>query len=279
MTIISLSFGPGPRFELVTVHADDEVKEHDRFFSADNWKYRVGLTAFDVADSATFGIGCGVKGDYTSGHGIRLELKATVIAEDDRDNLDSDHIPVWFKNRFRAEKQLMAFSPSLQLDAVLDFDHKMNTVSSIEQSAMLIPGLKILLHSKKLEFYAKFGAGGYYLEIDDDLPEEYSDYRREDLGNGEFALLQEYRAAFVLNDALSFSFRYKDYRDTDWELLESGKKFEIAYVASPGRRFVLEAEKTHYNLDQFARSAGDNGLAVLPFDEDVFYQAYVEFGF
>jgi len=38
-------------------------------------------------------------------------------------------------------------------------------------------------------------------------------------------------------------------------------------IARP-RQFVLKAEKTRYNLNQFERSAGDNGLEVLPFDED-----------
>ena len=165
------------------------------------------------------------------------------------------------------------------LDAFLDLDHKMNTVSSIEQSATLIPGIKICWHPKHLELFAKFGAGGYYLEIDDDLPRENSDYRLEDLSNSEFALFQEYKAAFGLNHGLSFSFRYKDYRDTSWEQLESSEKIEMAYLADSGKRFVLEAEKTHYNLDQFSRSAGDNGLAVLPFDKDVFYQAYLELHF
>jgi hypothetical protein len=259
--------------------ADDAEKDPDRFFSAKNWKYRVGLTAFEVDDSVTFGIGFGVKGEYTTTNDIRLELEATVVAENDRDKLDSDHIPIWFKNKVTAQKQLLAFSPALQLDAVVDFNHKMNTVSSIEQSATLIPGLKVCWNPEHLELYAKFGAGGYYLEIDDDLPEEYSDYRREDLANSEFALLQEYKAGFGLNDGLSFSFRYKDYRDTSWEMLESSEKIEIAYLAATGKRFVLEAEKTHYNLDQFSRSAGDNGLAILPFDEDVFYQAYLELHF
>lgn len=261
------------------VRADDGDSAQNRFFASENWKYRLGLTAFEVDDSVTFGIGFGVKGEYTTAGGIRLELRAAVIAEDDRDELDSDHIPIWFKNKFKADKQLLAFSPSLRLDATLDFDHKMNTVSSIEQSATLIPGIKAAFNTERMELYAKFGAGGYYLEIDDDLPEEYSDYRREDLSSSEFALLQEYRAWFALTDVLSLSCRYKDYRDTDWHKLESSKKIEFAYTANPRRRFVLEAEKTWYDLDQFSRSAGDNGLAILPFDDDVFYQAYLEFNF
>jgi hypothetical protein len=89
----------------------------------------------------------------------------------------------------------------------------------------------------------------------------------------------EYKALFHLNDALSFSCRYRDYRDSSWELLESWTRAEITYVEDARRKFVIEAEKSHYNLDQFSRSAGDNGLAILPFDHDVYYQAYLEYGF
>ena len=259
--------------------AGDGDSANGGFFSAEHWKLRAGLTAFQVEDSVTFGIGFGAKGNYTTAGGTRLELLATAIVEDDRDELDSDHIPVWFKSRFRAEKQIAAITPAWLVDATLDLDHKMNTVSSIEQSATLMPGIKFGFHTRRLELFAKFGAGGYYLEIDDDLPEEYADYRREDLSNSEFALSQEYKVELALNDVLSFSYRYKDFRDTDWELLESRKKIKFTYTADPRRKFVLDIEKTHYNLDQFSRSAGDNGLAVLPFNEDTYYQAYLEFDF
>lgn len=265
-----------PGFFLNPALADDGG---NRFFSAKNWKMRAGLTAFQVKDSVTFGIGFGVKGTYTTAGGTLLELKTSVIADDDRDKLDSDHIPIWFKSEFKARKQLVAFSPSVSLQTTLDVDHKMNTVSSIEQSASLIPGVRIGWLTKHVELYARIGAGGYYLEIDDDLPEEYSDYGREDLGNGAFAISQEYKALFRLNDALSFSCRYRNYRDTDWELLETWKKIEFTYVLDAGKKFLLDVEKTHYNLDQFSRSEGDNGLAILPFDEDVFYQAFLEFDF
>lgn len=272
-TLIALSMFGNPAL------AGNGDNAKSSFFSAEYWKLRVGLTAFQVEDSVTFGIGFGAKGNYTTAGGTRLELLATAIVEDDRDELDSDHIPVWFKNRFKAEKQIAAFTPSWLLDVTLDLDHKMNTVSSIEQSATLVPGIKLGFNTRRLVFFAKLGAGGYYLEIDDDLPEEYADYRREDLANSEFALAQEYKFELPLNDVLSFSYRYKDFRDTNWELLESRKKMKLTYTADLRRKFVLDIEKTHYNLDQFSRSAGENGLAVLPFNEDTYYQAYLEFDF
>lgn len=271
LTVLFLSTNPAV--------ADDDGAVNDRFFSAEHWKLRTGLTAFQVEDSVTFGIGFGAKGKYTTRGGTRLELLATVIAEDDRDKLDSDHIPVWFKSEFKARKPLVEFTPVLRLDATLDVNHKMNTVSSIEQSASLIPGIRLGVYTKWIELYARIGAGGYYLEIDDDLPEEYSDYGREDLANSAFSISDEYKALFHLNDALSFSCRYRDYRDSSWELLESWTRAEITYVVDARRKFVIEAEKSHYNLDQFSRSAGDNGLAILPFDHDVYYQAYLEYGF
>ena len=261
------------------VAAEEGNTGDNRFFSSRYWKLRTGLTAFQVEDSVTFGIGFGARGKYTTSGGTRLELLATVIAEDDRDKLDSDHIPIWFKSEFKARKALVDFTPEVRLDATLDVNHKMNTVSSIEQSASLIPGIRLGLYTKWVELYARIGAGGYYLEIDDDLPEEYSDYGREDLANSAFSISQEYKARFRLNEVLSFSCRYRDYRDTNWELLESWTKAEFTYVVDARRKFVIDAEKSHYNLDPFTRSAGDNGLAILPFDHDIYYQAYLEYGF
>jgi hypothetical protein len=61
--------------------------------------------------------------------------------------------------------------------------------------------------------------------------------------------------------------------------LETREEIELAYHLNPHEQVVLKAEKTWYNLDQFERSAVDNGLAVLPFDKDIYYQAYLEYDF
>ncbi len=262
-----------------TAFADEESKQHSSFFSAENWKARLGVTDFQVDGSHAFGLSAGFKGEYETAHGIRLKLFVSAIVDFDMDGLDPDHIPVWFKSYFKAEKDLFAFSDSVKLLATLDFAHKMNTLSSIEQSADLMPGLKLAYQSHALELFAKYGAGGYYLEIDDDLPEIYSDYRREDLGNAQFAWFQEYKARIAFGDGFAISGRYKDFRGSDIGSLETRTELKFSYQLSPVRQFVLKAEKTRYNLDQFERSAGDNGLEVLPFDKDIFYQAYVEYDF
>jgi len=259
--------------------ADEGASEHSSFFSAENWKARLGVTDFQVDGSHAFGLSAGFKGEYETAHEIRLKLFVSAIVDFDMDGLDPDHIPVWFKSYFKAEKDLHAFSDTVKLLATLDFEHKMNTVSSIEQSADLMPGLKLAYDTRALELFAKFGAGGYYLEIDDDLPEIYSDYRREDLGNGQFAWFQEYKARIAFGEGFAISGRYKNFRGSDIGSLETRTELKFSYRFSPVREFVLKAEKTRYNLEQFERSAGDNGLQVLPFDKDIFYQAYIEYDF
>ncbi len=148
------------------VFAGEDAIEHSSFFSAENWKARLGFTDFQVDDSHAFGLSAGFKGEYETTHEIRLKLFVSAIVDFDMDGLDPDHIPVWFKSYFKAEKDLRAFCDTVKLLATLDFEHKMNTVSSIEQSADLMPGLKLAYDTRALELFAKFGAGGYYLEID-----------------------------------------------------------------------------------------------------------------
>lgn len=259
--------------------ADATASQDTSFLSAVNWKARLGVTDFKVEDSHTYGVSFGIKGEYETAHGIRMKLLFTATIDFDDDHLDPDHIPVWFNSYFKAEKDILALSNAITLLATLDVEHKMNTVSSIEQSADLMPGLKLEYQSHLLELFAKFGAGGYYLEIDDDLPEIYSDYRREDLSSGQFAWFQEYRARLNFGARFSVSGKYKNFRSTDSESLETRTEGKIAYLFRPDIQLVLKAEKTTYNLDQFERSAGDNGLQVLPFDEDILYQAYVEYDF
>jgi len=254
-------------------------KEQESFLSRVRWQARFGVSAFQVESSHTFGIGAGLKGQYETAGGTRLELLMTATVDFDQDHLDPDHIPVWFKSYFKAEKEFLALSPAIKLLGTGDLEHKMNTVSSIEQSADLMAGLKLRYETDRGELFAKFGAGGYYLEIDDDLPEEYSDYRREDLSNAEFAWFQEYKGRLLFAEKISISAQYKNFRSTDNVSLETRKEIKLAYHFHPAKQFVLKAEKTWYNLDQFERSAGDNGLKVLPFDEDTYYQAYLEFEF
>jgi len=248
-------------------------------WSAIDWKARLGLSIFQVEDSETFGMMAGVHGEYLADNGIRLRMLFTAILDYDQDKLDSDHIPIWFKSYIKADKALWLPSQELELLATLDFEHKMNTVSSIEQSADLMPGLKLEFESRVIELFAKFGAGLYYLEIDDDLPREYSDYPREDLTNGEWAWFQEYKAEVRFDEHFSLSGKYKNFRNADNGSLETREELQFAYHFRPDKEFVLKAEKTMYDLDQFERSAGDNGLAVLPFDEDVYYQAYIEYDY
>ncbi len=256
-----------------------EPKEENSFLSRVKWKARFGGSDFHVYGSNTFGVGIGIKGNYATADGTKLEVLLTVTADFDRSELDSDHIPVWSKSYFKAEKELLSFSPAFNLLGAGDFEHKMNTVSSIEQSADLMTGIKLLYETDRGELFAKFGAGGYYLEIDDDLPGEYSDYQRDDLSNGELAWFQEYKGRLDFAEKFSVSAKFKNFRSFDSVSLETRKEIELAYHFRPDKQFVLRAEKTGYNLDEFERAAGDNGLQALPFDHDIYYQAYIEFGF
>jgi len=251
----------------------------DSFLDRVKWKARFGVSDLHVYDSDTFGVGIGIKGNYVTAGGVQMELLLTATADFDQDQLDSDHIPVWFKSYFKADKELLAFTPRFRLLAAGDFENKMNTVSSIEQSADLMAGLKLLYASDRSELFAKFGAGGYYLEIDDDLPREYSDYQRSDLSSAELAWFQEYKGRLDFAGKFSASASYKNFRSFDSISLETRKEMELAYHFRPDKQFVLKAEKTWYNLDQFERSAGDNGFEVLPFDKDTYYQAYLEYDF
>lgn len=253
--------------------------EEDSFLSRVKWKARFGVSDFHVYDTNTFGVGIGIKGNYATADGTQLELLLTVTADFDRAELDSDHIPVWSRSYFKADKEFLALSPAFKLLGTGDFEHTMNTVSSIEQSADLMAGLKLLYETDGGELFARFGAGGYYLEIDDDLPREYSDYQRDDLSNGELAWFQEYKGRLEFAEKFSVSARYKNFRSFDSVSLETRKELELAYHFRPDKQFVLKAEKTWYNLDEFERAAGDNGLKVLPFDDDIYYQAYLEYNF
>jgi hypothetical protein len=265
------------------VDCDGKQQEGTRnnasFLSSIDWRWRLGLTDFRVEDSNAFGVAGAVKGLYETAHGVKLKLFLSTIVDNDRDHLDSDHIPVWFKNYLKAEKEWVTFGRNFNLDATLDLNHKMNTLSSIEQSADLMPGIKLDFETARIGLFAKLSAGFYYLEIDDDLPEEYSDYRRDDLDNSEFAWSQEYHGRWSMTDRFTVTGKYKDFRNNDGETLETREKLKFSFRLNVHQLVAFAMEKTEYNLDQFERSAGDNGLQILPFNKDTFYQAYFEYDY
>jgi hypothetical protein len=136
------------------------------------WQYAVGVHDMFVPDvsSGTAGVFGGVYLQHLTKQDILLTGELEVLLDHDKDHLDSDHVPVWFKTAFLAKGNLLQPAKPLALNWVVDWVGKRNTVSSVEKQLKIFPGLEAEYKQQQWSAAAKLGAGYYYLEIDDDAP-------------------------------------------------------------------------------------------------------------
>ena len=239
-------------------------------------EYAYGVHDFLVNDAFhTLGFNGGIYAEYTTEHDLSQFGYFEMFVDFDREKLDPDHIPVWFRANYRLEKILAQITENFTMNAVVDLDWKMNTVSSIEQYMKAGLGLGFNYDASPLTFGLKVLGGTYYLEIDDDVPKS-NGYTRDDLGadfKGAFAYVATVGTQFSEN--LSGQIEYSEWHDNEsW--LERFLAVKLNYNSVPWSEkstIQFSVESTKYNFFDYHHVGK---LPILPWDDDVLFKLSVK---
>jgi len=241
-------------------------------------KYSYGVHDFVVDNEFhTLGIHAGIHMKYTGQDGINQSGYFEALVDHDNEELDPDHIPVWFRGNYMLDKVLFQTNENFDIKGVFDFDWKMNTVNSIEQYLKSGAGLGFNYHASSLSFGLKVLGGTYYLELDDDVPEE-NGYDRDELGGefkGAFAYVATVGSQFAEN--LFVQLEYSEWYDSD-EWLEKFLALKIKYDSTLWNNdasIQFSLENTTYNLSSYEK----NDVPILPWNEDMLLKLSVHMPF
>lgn len=238
----------------------------------------INTAAFNYGDdSHTFGVNAGVFADHLTESGILLKGNAEIFLDLDKDKLDSDHIPIWFKINFLADGALYHFSPEFTFHWLVDLRIKENTVSGIEKDMKQFLGVGVA-YDNDIFHLALSGYGGFYfLEIDDDVPLQYG-YERRDLGNATNAISIMLESSVKLSQLFKLYGSAQNWTDVDVESNWLQNQYIVKLCYDSGSwidesSLNLKVEHTQYNLEPYYRP--ELGVAVLPWDSDTLLQAYI----
>ena len=245
---------------------------HTALFSNNfNLEYSYGLHGFVVQDeSHTAGINAGIYAEYITSSTTHQNASFEIFAEHDESELDPDHIPVWFKANYGFATILMEQHGTFKLNAVVDFDWKMNTVSSVEQYLKSGLGLEFIFKERSLQLATKIIGGTYYLEIDDDVPID-NGFKRNDLDVGYKAAVM-YGASMLwdIRKDVSLGIEFEEWNERG-KWLERNTWVELTYKKTEELYIVFLVEKTIYNLANFRKE----GIEILPWNQDTLFKLVV----
>jgi hypothetical protein len=241
--------------------------------AAIEWRYATGLHDMIVPEadnSHTWGVDFTAVAEETRPSGIHWLAAGEVLLDRDKDDLDPDHIPVWWRVHAGIDGAITRFSDGARVLWVGDFDTRVNTVSSIEREIRALPGVMLDLKAGACSAQLKAAAGYFFLEIDDDVPRERG-YDRGDFRHQTFAGSLAADGALELTADWQLAAHAQGWWDADgW--LETQCRGELDF--RPGRWahgavIALSAEFTQYNLDSYApANATAPYLPILPWDHD-----------
>lgn len=237
------------------------------------WHYSLGIHDFvvDEENSHTFGANMSLYIAHQTASDIQLSALLDVYLDVDVDDLDPDHIPVWFKSDYAAIGELYRVNPAFFLGWQVDLQGKRNTVSSVEKQIKLFPALTANYQGQRMLAQLKAGAGYYFMEIDDDVPRTRG-YDRGDFGNDGLAYTAMGSFGLDITPKLHMNIAAQTWHDGDaW--LEDQYRFDLTYQTNfwaEHSQWVLDIEHTQYNLDHYAKVDVNSPdyLPILPWDND-----------
>lgn len=241
-------------------------------------EYSYGVHDFVVDEKFhTLGVNAGIYMMHTGENGIHQLVSFEAFVDYDKEELDPDHIPVWFRADYELDKVLVEINEYFNIKGVYDFNWKMNTVSSIEQYLKAGVGLGFNYHTSPVSFGFKVLGGTYYLELDDDVPEE-NGYNRDDLTDDfqrAYAYVVSVDTRFSKN--LSAGVEYGEWHNNeDWleRFFELKVKYDTVFLNKESS-IQLSVESTTYNLASLER----NNVAILPWNDDMLIKLSVHIPF
>ena len=237
---------------------------------ADDWRYSVGVHDFAVPDvnSDTYGINGSISVDKHTAAGRHVFGSAVVFIDHDQDDLDPDHIPIWWQVHAGADGGLWQ-GANTHVGWAADFDTRANTVSSVEREIVAMPALVAGYDTQRFQGSLKPAAGWFFLEIDDDVPKTRG-YDRDDFRNSTLGYSLSADVSLRLGKSWSASGQAQEWWNSHvW--LQTHYKLALRMAAGHshehGSEFVLSADFNEYNLDVYSRP--DVTQPILPWDDDV----------
>lgn len=239
-----------------------------------DFKYSYGLHDFMVdGNSHTVGVNGAIYIGYQSDTYTKHSASFETFTEYDKNAQDPDHIPVWFRANYDYSTLLLQ-EDRLKINAIIDFDWKMNTVSSVEQYLKSGAGLAFAFKENHIAITPKLLFGSYYLEIDDDVPKQ-SGFTREDLSLGfRAAVMYGIDMSWNIQDNLSFHLELEEWNEKG-QWLERNTWLGLDYKETEKLHIKASVEKTIYNLDNFSQ----NNKEVLPWNNDTLIKVVAEVPF
>ncbi|NPA66404.1 MAG: hypothetical protein GXO11_05935 [Epsilonproteobacteria bacterium] len=230
--------------------------------------------------SHTLGLNAGILVKHTTSNNIHIFGKAEVFLDNDQDELDDDHLPIWFNYIIDIDGPLYSFNENNNLLWYIYLDNKQNTVSCIEREIRQHVGLGYSYTNGGFMLALNAYAGFYYIEIDDDTPEERG-YSREDTDNGEASHVLELETSYNFTQNLSIYADVKRYNmNMGGENLEDDFLVQINYenanFLNENVGLHLKAQYTKYNFDHFNK---EGLLPILPWDNEALVQFYATIPF
>ncbi len=249
------------------------VGVHD--FMVQNIQDNVGLVHNVGSSSNTFGGNIGIWYSKHTQGGINILAKAEVFRDYDKDELDFDHIPIWFDYLLTFDGKLHDINEANRFRWLVYLDNRQNTVSCIERTIRQMIGAGYEYHKSALSAGVNLYAGFYYIELDDDTPVARG-YTREELDDGEAAHALEAFFSYDFNNNWHINATIRHYAaNTGGSTLETDSKLHISYS---GESFFMDNATLNLKIDyrkyDYSRF-NTRALPVVPWDNDTLIQAYV----
>ena len=227
--------------------------------------------------SHTFGADVAIYAHHTTASGINLLAKAKVFFDRDVDELDNDHVPVWFDFLLDFDGEVYKLNESNRILWYIYMDNRQNTVSCIEREVRQHIGLGWRFSYKDFFLATNAYSGFYYIEIDDDTPLERG-YSRMELDDGEASNVFEIEAGYGFLQDYTLYGKIKRYSaNAGFEELESDYELRFGYKASFWQKDATLNLKIRYTQYDFSRFNEGHTLSVLPWDNDTLIEVYYKF--
>jgi len=236
-----------------------------------------------AGDSHTLGLNVGMYVEHTTNYGIYMGAKAEAFVDYDKDELDPDHFPVWFKFLVDVNGPMIKFNENHMFKWYVLVDNRQNTVSCIEREVRQHFGVGYDFKAGGFQLDLNAYAGFYYIEIDDDTPES-RDYDETQTDDGEASNLLELEMSYTFNNNWYLYGGVRNYAaNKRFKALETDYQAVLSYKTDwwgKGTSLNLNVEYNDYDLTRFTQdNAQTQGRPILPFDNDMLIQAYVTIPF
>ncbi len=226
--------------------------------------------------SHTLGLNVGFWVKHTTPSHINILAKAEAFLDNDKDELDKDHLPIWFDFLLDIDGPVHTVDEHNAFKWYIYLDNKQNTVSCIEREVRQHVGIGYTYTNKGFSTSINGYLGFYYIEIDDDTPSDRG-YTRSQTDDGEASNVFEIEAKYIFNDHWWIYANFKHFAaNTGAEVLEDNANLHIVYekagFLTEGTSLNLKVKYVKYNLERFQE---EHTLSILPWDNETLLQAYV----